>query len=135
MRRTALLCFLSLSVGVSAHGATVQKWVDAAGRVHYGDRPPAQGPAVELVLEGGGAGESEPGLRPGERELLDNYHRRRRHERKRREQALERRSEETEERRKACAKLARELRNLDNGDSRTASDIARERNELGCGYL
>jgi glutaredoxin len=44
-RLTALACALLLALPA---GAQVAKWVDAEGRVHYGDRPPA-GKAVSTA--------------------------------------------------------------------------------------
>jgi glutaredoxin len=46
--RLLLFCLLSLSIGA---GAQVSKWVDAQGRIHYGDRPPAGG-ANSVAMRG-----------------------------------------------------------------------------------
>lgn len=54
----------------TATQAQVYKWTDAAGQVHYGDRPPAQVPTEQIEIIPPPADSTAAGLRPGERQLL-----------------------------------------------------------------
>ena len=57
----------------AAPAASVKKWVDAEGNVHFGDAPPPEASAKDVeTASGAAAGEPEarPGLRPGERAML-----------------------------------------------------------------
>src|SRR5512143_4347990 len=56
----------------TAAQAQVYKWTDAAGQVHYGDRPPAQVPTEQIEIIPPPADSTAAGLRPGERQLLQN---------------------------------------------------------------
>jgi glutaredoxin len=49
MRTLLLLCVAALALPV---GAEVMKWTDAQGRVHYGDRPPADKAAQTMAIRG-----------------------------------------------------------------------------------
>jgi len=37
-----ILFIFSLIIGFNVHAASIQKWVDENGQVHYGDQPPMQ---------------------------------------------------------------------------------------------
>ncbi len=65
-------CAMTLLVWmIAASGASIYRWVDAEGQVHYTDRPPAA-PSETIDIENHSPGSSEAGgLRPGERALLD----------------------------------------------------------------
>jgi hypothetical protein len=59
--RTLLLVMLAVFLGpVQAGDVKVQKWVDSAGRVHFGDQPPHTVDAEEMVINTGGAAEQDP---------------------------------------------------------------------------
>jgi len=49
MRRSELLATLILWLVFASATAEIYKWVDAEGKVHYGDRPPAQGTHADTL--------------------------------------------------------------------------------------
>ena len=49
MKRTELLATIMLTLVVTAAAGEVYKWVDADGKVHYGDRRPASGSDPSVV--------------------------------------------------------------------------------------
>lgn len=49
MKRIVLLIGGVLAVSLSAQAGELYRWVDKAGKVHYGDEPPAQAPLVESL--------------------------------------------------------------------------------------
>ena len=65
---------LLLAFGIGA--AEIKRWVDAGGRVHFGDQaPPAVDAEVQSIDDPGPAA-SGAGLRPGELEMLERYEQR-----------------------------------------------------------
>lgn len=59
--RTLLLVMLAVFLGpVQAGDVKVQKWVDSAGRVHFGDQPPSTVDTEEMHINTGGAVEQDP---------------------------------------------------------------------------
>ena len=54
----------------TATQAQVYKWTDAAGQVHYGDRPSTQFPSEQVETAAPPADPAATGLRPGEQKLL-----------------------------------------------------------------
>lgn len=93
------------------------RWTDADGRLHYEDRPPAQGPYEQTPLTAPAtAPEEATGLRPGERRLLQQLeHDRRRAATARKSQARaaeqerRRQAQEAERRRNRCEAAKRQL--------------------------
>lgn len=102
---------------VTATQAQVYKWTDAAGQVHYGDRPPAQTPTEQIEDAPPPADSTATGLRPGERKLLQEVTtEERRLRRERQAQAREEaryRQAEAARRRTRCEDYRRRLRRLD----------------------
>ena len=97
-----ILAGVLLLATVAARGE-VFKWTDPSGRVHYGDKPPAQVEPKQLDRESIPFSVTEPtakpGLRPGETELLRKIERDER--RAEQERAAEARRLERESRRQA----------------------------------
>ena len=66
----------ALVLAFAVGGAEIKRWVDAEGRVHFGDQAP---PAVEAevqAIDGPKPAEPGAGLRPGELEMLERYEQR-----------------------------------------------------------
>jgi len=102
---------------ITATQAQVYKWTDAAGQVHYGDRPPAQGPTEQIEVAPPPTDSTTTGLRPGERKLLQEVTtEERRLRRERQAQAREEaryRQAEAARRRSRCEDYRRRLRRLE----------------------
>jgi hypothetical protein len=65
---------LVLSCGIGA--AEIKRWVDAEGRVHFGDQAPPSVEAEVQEIDDPEPAESGGGLRPGELEMLERYEQR-----------------------------------------------------------
>ncbi len=77
-RLATVALLLALSSLVLAQTA-IYRWTGAAGEVHYGDRPPEHAPYEQMPLMPPPASQDESaGLRPGERQLLQENQRERR---------------------------------------------------------
>jgi hypothetical protein len=116
----------------TATQAQVYKWMDAAGQVHYGDRPPAQVPTEQLEVVPPPADSAATGLRSGERQLLQTITtEERRLTRERQAQAREEaryRQAEAARRRTRCEGYRRRLQRLE--DKLVAGYKVRESDRL-----
>ncbi len=101
----------------TATQAQVYKWTDAAGQVHYGDRPSAQFPTEQIETAAPPVDSAATGLRPGEQKLLqETTTKERRLTRERQAQAREEaryRQAEAARRRSRCEDYRRRLRRLE----------------------
>ena len=48
---TRLLLLLCIAVSVSTYAGSIKKWVDADGKVHFGDAPPAETQTNEIKVK------------------------------------------------------------------------------------
>jgi hypothetical protein len=110
MKRTELLAMMVLTLVVTAAAGEVYKWVDADGKVHYGDRRPASGSdpsVVELApAPAVDADHSERSLQ--RRRLLDAFEAERAERREVEAKAAAAKSERKDE----CARARRQLAEL-----------------------
>ena len=101
----------------TATQAQVYKWTDAAGQIHYGDRPSAQFPSEQIETAAPPADPAATGLRPGEQKLLQEITtEERRLTRQRQTQAREEarhRQAEAARRRTRCESYRRRLQRLE----------------------
>lgn len=76
MRSVMVMVLALLAGGLQA--GEIKRWVDAEGRVHFGDQAPASVDAVVQEIEQSGvdSAPSNPGLRPGERAMVERYEQR-----------------------------------------------------------
>lgn len=106
--RGAWLLVIACSVGHGGQAAEVFKWTDADGKVHFGDRPPAQGASsVTVRTAPAAAGAAERHERT--RALLDSYER----EAEAAAKTSRARDEQEARREKACKAAAYERRRLE----------------------
>lgn len=116
----------------TATQAQVYKWTDAAGQVHYGDRPSAQFPSEQVETVAPPADSATGGLRPGEQKLLQEITtEERRLTRERQAQSREEaryRQTETARRRTRCESYRRRLQRLE--DKLVAGYKVRESDRL-----
>jgi Domain of unknown function (DUF4124) len=120
-----LLC-ATASLPVSAD---VYRWTDADGRVHFGDRAPPTGAAVERIEASAGSATTDPELqrhRERSRKLLEVWDA----ERRDRNEALAAAAVEAAERDQACAQLRAELE-----QSRQAAYLVRKSADGARGIL
>ncbi len=106
LRMTWLL--LPCAAASLAANAEIYRWTDAEGRVHFGDRAPATGAAVQSIEAPAGSATPDPELqrhRERSRKLLEVWDT----ERRDRSAAAAAAALETEERDRACAQLRAEL--------------------------
>jgi hypothetical protein len=80
MTRTGrVIGLLLLTAFASAAAGPVRKWVDADGRIHFGDAPPPNAASVvvspEPASHPSSAEDAPEGLRPGERRMLERIER------------------------------------------------------------
>ncbi len=131
------LLILLLSLGQGA-AADVYRWVDENGRVHFGDRPPANEAAETTTVETQDTPPSSPGTAPGSSDrgvtrqrLLDQYQK----EREAKQEATQKKREEEQRREQLCVQARTELENYQihpvlyemapNGERRYLSDQER----------
>lgn len=118
LRMTWLL--LPCAAASLAANAEIYRWTDAEGRVHFGDRAPATGAAVQSIEAPAGSATPDPELqrhRERSRKLLEVWDA----ERRERSAAAAAAAIETGERERACAQLRAELER-----SRQAAYLVRE---------
>lgn len=114
-------CLLLLCTAASLPAsADIYRWTDAEGRVHFGDRAPVTGAAVQSIEAPAGSATPDPELqryRERSRKLLEVWDA----ERRERSAAAAAAALETGERDRACAQLRAELER-----SRQAAYLVRE---------
>lgn len=104
----ALLLVL-VTAAAPAPGAGVYRWVDAAGRTHYGDRPPPGVEARALEVDPAADTAFSDDRSEQTQRLLEAFERKRERDRQAREQA---RAEE-DKRARRCANAQRRLRGIE----------------------
>jgi len=106
-----ILASLLIMLALGASGAEIYKWVDEAGRVHFGDRPPAEGAEpVELDVSPAPAAPAPSDAERAEkrRRLLEAFAK----ERAEKEAAIEQAKQEKAERAANCARARERLRKV-----------------------
>lgn len=127
-RRMRLAHVLSLLLAIAGRGteaATVYRWVDEQGQVHFGDRPGARG-AETLRIESAPATPAATDRSERVRRLLDEYAT----VRNEREAAAARRGEEAAERKRLCAEARDRLKSYEEASSLYTLDAEGQRRYL-----
>ncbi|GAB4351394.1 MAG: hypothetical protein Kow006_15330 [Gammaproteobacteria bacterium] len=133
--RSSLPLFLTLFLA-AAH-AGVYRWVDEAGRVHFGDRPPKERPAKSLEMKTAPARPSAAPTAEQRREKQQRLLRAWGEERRQKREAEEKAKKEKQERERKCVVARDRLRNYKNaaylydldkeGNRRIVSEAEKER--------
>ncbi|NIM28244.1 MAG: DUF4124 domain-containing protein [Gammaproteobacteria bacterium] len=128
MRRIELLATMALTLALTTAGAEVYKWVDADGKVHYGDRKPASGGAANVIeLQPAPAVDADHAARSLQRHrLLEAFEA----ERAKRRQADADAAAAKRERDEACTRARRQLAELQRAHIVYTENESGERNYM-----
>jgi len=126
-----LLCLFALVAAATAH-AQAYKWVDADGKVRYGDTPPPGAHATPLKAPSRPAAPVEKkdskDSKPGGKELTpEAAFQKRQQERQEAEQKAQKDRADAEQKQQNCASAQTYLRTLQSGQRIVSSDAAGER--------
>ena len=126
-----LVCLFALVAAATAH-AQADKWVDADGKVRYGDTPPPGAHATPLKAPSRPAAPVEikdsKDNKPGGKELTpEAAFQKRQQERQEAEQKAQKDRADAEQKQQNCASAQTYLRTLQSGQRIVSSDAAGER--------
>lgn len=128
MERTRLATALALVLLIGPASAGIYRWVDAEGKVHYGDRPPAGQESSAVTVSPGPATDPDRGARAEKQRRLLEAIEAERAERELEEADADRARQELAAR---CTNARRTLANLERANLVYTTDESGERAYVG----